>query len=217
MAIACEEGADWVWVMDDDVAPAASCLAELLRWREHSECLQPRKVNPDGSEFPNEGYHDVKTGSGYSVNNLSFKNGKKIIYTNGGCFEGMLISRRIIDIVGFPDKKYFICNDDMLFALKASIHTSVASVSDALLNKLVMPGKSPAWKSYYFVRNTIFLHRDACEYFNIDLGFWARFRFILLRIVDAAGHARRGFRHVKPSIAGFVDGMRYLYNSKDGR
>ena len=34
-----ERGADWIWMMDDDVFPQEDCLENLLRYKDYSMCL----------------------------------------------------------------------------------------------------------------------------------------------------------------------------------
>lgn len=210
VAKAMQAGADWIWLMDDDVVPSPDCLATMLKYRDVSECIHPRKYYPDGSEFQSERFYDILTCTNYAVDNLSFKNGKKIIFTNTATFEGLLVSRRIVDKIGLPDEKYFICCDDMLFAVKASVHTSISHVADAVLNRLTENADFPAWKQYYFVRNRFYLYRDSCEYLGIQPGLSQKVRFVLIQALDTARIAFKGFSHAKSAFRGFVDGLKYL-------
>ena len=49
------EGADWIWLMDDDIEPDARCLEGLLSFSEISRCLHPRKYFQNENPFLNEG------------------------------------------------------------------------------------------------------------------------------------------------------------------
>jgi GT2 family glycosyltransferase len=45
----------------------------------------------------------------------------------------MLISRGIIEKIGFPDKRFFISGDDTIYGLLVSRHTNIINVKDAIL------------------------------------------------------------------------------------
>lgn len=47
-----EDGADWIWMMDDDVYPESNCLEQLLKYKEHSLCLQSARYFSDGIYVP---------------------------------------------------------------------------------------------------------------------------------------------------------------------
>ncbi len=213
MARAAATGADWIWAMDDDVAPTPDCLSVLLRYREASECIVPRKFFPDGTEYQNEQFHDVLTGGRYGINNLSFRNGKPLIFNNTATFEGLLISRRLLETIGVPDKKYFISDDDMLFALKASVHTNIAHVRDAIIYRLLNTSDIAPWKSYYFIRNRFFLYRDACEYLEMNPHFSERTKFAVLQLIELCRILAKGRSFFRPAISGFVEGLRYMRGS----
>ncbi len=210
MARAMDEGADWIWVMDDDVAPTPDCLQALLKYRDVSECIHPRKYFPDGTEYTSEQFHDILTGGRYGIRNLSFKNGKNVIFTNTATFEGMLVSRRLVDKIGLPDEKYFICEDDMLFAIKASVHTNICHVHDAVINKLINPGAAPPWRAYYHIRNRFFLFRDACDYIELKPYYSERVKFVALQGLELARLLFKGTAYFKPAVSGFFDGLRYM-------
>lgn len=55
----------------------------------------------------------------------------KICFVNVGCFEGMLISREIVNKIGFPNKNYFIVGDDLEYGFLASHYTNVSYVKSA--------------------------------------------------------------------------------------
>lgn len=154
--IAYEQGFDWIWMMDDDVEVDEYCLENLLKYSHISECLHPNKIYIDGENFDWEHWYDAIRGNtvlGYR--NYSFKNGKDICFVNAGCFEGMLISRQIVDKIGFPNKKYFISGDDLEYGFLASQFTNVSYVKKA---KIIRKKKSTdevqsAISKYYSLRN----------------------------------------------------------------
>ena len=44
-------GADWFWILDDDVAPEPDCLENLLNYQDISKCIHPSKKDINGQEF----------------------------------------------------------------------------------------------------------------------------------------------------------------------
>lgn len=212
MALALETKASWLWVMDDDVAPELNCLEQLLVYKKISECIHPRKTLINGDDYIWEHHIDILTGGRTLLGNKSFKNGKDIVFTNIACFEGMLVSRRIVEVIGLPDPKYFIAEDDTLFGIKASVHTNVAYVAGALIHKLIPIGDTSPWKSYYIIRNKFYLHRDSCDYMELNPSPSVKAIFFLSRAFELIRLIRRGSAFSKPAIRGFIDGFKYMRN-----
>src|SRR3954451_13412568 len=94
MQAALAAGADWIWCMDDDVAPAPDCLERLLSFRAISECVHPLVRYEDGTDFEWEHIFDPATTLQVGLHNASFRNGKAWCPMHAACFEGMLVSRR---------------------------------------------------------------------------------------------------------------------------
>jgi rhamnopyranosyl-N-acetylglucosaminyl-diphospho-decaprenol beta-1,3/1,4-galactofuranosyltransferase len=212
MKRAMEAGADWIWVMDDDVAPAPDCLEQLLKWRHISQCLHPRKLYPDGSEMSWETWLDVYTGGQTYLPCPSFRNGKAIFFTNVGCFEGLLIARRIFAAIGPPDPRYFVSSDDTLFGFKASSHTNVSVVATATLHKLLdRVGPKPSWKDYYLTRNHFLLFRDICTYLDLNPTLGHKLYFSTIRALRMVGGWARRELGVWASLHGFLDGVRCVF------
>ena len=150
-----EQEYDWIWLMDDDVEVASDCLENLLKYSNISKCLHPNKYYIDNVNFKWEQWYDSFRGVTYSLHNTSFKNNKDICFVNVGCFEGMLISREIVNKIGFPNKNYFIVGDDLEYGFLASNYTNVSYVKNA---KIIRKKKSyeelPSLNAmYYSIRN----------------------------------------------------------------
>lgn len=150
-----EQEYDWIWLMDDDVEVASDCLENLLKYSNISKCLHPNKYYIDNVNFKWEQWYDPFRGVTCSLHNTSFKNNKDICFVNVGCFEGMLISREIVNKIGFPNKNYFIVGDDLEYGFLASNYTNVSYVKNA---KIIRKKKSyeelPSLNAmYYSIRN----------------------------------------------------------------
>lgn len=150
-----EQGFDWIWVMDDDVEPAPDCLEILLKYKNISECIHPFRKYMDGEIVDGELNWDLSRDNIMFMGNTSYKNGKDFWPTNNACFEGMLISRNLVDKIGYPDKRFFFVYDDLIYGFYASLYTNVIFVRPALLIRKKL-SSSESWTPlymYYAVRN----------------------------------------------------------------
>jgi len=205
---------DWIWVMDDDVAPEPNCLEELLKYKSVSECIHPRKILIDGSDYHWEHQIDIKTGTRTIIRNMSFANGKNIVFTNVACFEGMLVSRRIVELVGLPDPKYFILEDDTLFGIKSSVHTNVSFVLTAVMRKLIRPNEITPWKAYYKIRNRFYLFRDSLDFFSMHPSLSTKISFLFLQFVELINVICHGNAFYAPAFRGFYHGIIYAFKKR---
>ena len=150
-----ENGYDWFWLMDDDIEMAPDCLDNLIKFKGVSECLHPVKHYTDNVVMNWESFLDPTTGRIVSLYNKGL-NDKEITFVNVGNFEGMLISRNVVENIGFPDKRFFINGDDLIYGYLASFHTNVSIVKNA---KMVRKKQSiddeilSDFAIYYFLRN----------------------------------------------------------------
>ncbi|MFA7315465.1 MAG: glycosyltransferase family 2 protein [Candidatus Paceibacterota bacterium] len=177
-----EEGYQWVWFLDDDVSPESSCLDVMFSYKNISKCIHPNKKFLDGSQFMWEALFSPSMGSINFMNNVSFQNGKDFTFVNIGCFEGMLINRDIIAKIGFPDRRFFIGGDDVIYGFESSLHTNVIFLKNAFLKKLIpVSEKQKPTALYYSIRNQFLLIKHLKE-----LGLFrpARFYpFLLMNII----------------------------------
>jgi rhamnopyranosyl-N-acetylglucosaminyl-diphospho-decaprenol beta-1,3/1,4-galactofuranosyltransferase len=165
------KGYDWVWMMDDDVEPLTSCLQEMLEANEaHNnafDVLQPDRkfFNSDsewryGSEFNFK--NPFKPEAIKPIKSSDFKD-ERIRKIVSFPFEGPMFSRRVIEKVGFADKRYFILYDDTDYS--ARVHKAgfdVGFVRNAIMIKKInnpAVGINVDWKLYYQIRNQIILDR----------------------------------------------------------
>lgn len=214
MEEAMSRGADWMWIMDDDVVPQQDCLEELLRASPQSELLTPVRVAPDGSEIAMEWMVDPLTFTRSVLPNSTLHNGNPITFVLTGCFEGALISRRIVDIVGVPDSDYFIAHDDTVYGMKAAIHTNVCLVAKARMRRLLDTAPPSPWKSYFLLRNMYYLSRDIRQFYNVELTRSQRIVAAFQRMMRIADLLRGGAAYVVPIARAIRDGRRYLRTGK---
>ncbi|HEX8357595.1 MAG TPA: glycosyltransferase family 2 protein, partial [Segetibacter sp.] len=143
-----EQGFDWIWVMDDDVEPQHDCLENLLAYKAISGCIHPTRKYSDGKLVDGELIWDLSRDSIMFLENTSYKNGKEFYTSNNACFEGMLISRTVVDKIGYPDKRFFFVYDDLIYGFFASLYTNVIFVRSALLIRKKL-SSSENWSPLY--------------------------------------------------------------------
>lgn len=134
MRLAREIGFDWYWLMDDDVEPHPGCLRNLLAKSTVSSCIHPVKKYINGDTYQWEGFFNPKKGNTIYLGNFGLKH-KDLTFVNYGNFEGMLISDDVVHKIGLPDKRFFICGDDLIYGWLASNYTNVALVKDAVIER----------------------------------------------------------------------------------
>ncbi len=120
LAWAMERGADLAWLMDDDGLPDAGCLASLLEHRADLDFWGPVVVDeadPDRLVFP-----------------IRLPGGTRVVHampdvvaaaTDGMIrdvvipFNGVLVTRDLVQRIGLPREEFFIWGDDHEYRLRA--------------------------------------------------------------------------------------------------
>ena len=212
-----EDGADWIWMLDDDVYPESNCLEQLLKYKEHSLCLQSARYFSDGIYVPWGYRYDLSRDFEEKISADNYK--KEFFSVNTGCFEGMLIHRSIVAKIGYPDKRFFITSDDRMYGYLASKHTDLILVRDARLNREATSGevKYSPFYSYYLYRN--FHLRD--EYCKAITGKSFPLKVKMMYVLSALKNSLIGYSFLEPSLRkkmrtaiwkGFVDCLRKKEN-----
>ncbi|MCG8448178.1 MAG: glycosyltransferase [Pirellulales bacterium] len=146
--IAYENGADWVWTMDDDSLPYEDCLGYLLEFGENSGLPY---VAPNLEDY--EGVcHFEKI-----WNNTPFHHAD----IEGGPFNGGIFSRFLISKIGFPNKDFFIWGDEYEYTDRIrNLSIPLMTVRDAMVKH---PSTKMNYKTckriFYYVRNQVWRMR----------------------------------------------------------
>ena len=169
MKRAYEAGYDWVWMMDDDVTPAADCLERLLEIHRESggayRILQPARVDAETGRT-------LHYATRYNFRNpFEFEGCDRIIPSELNVpyaeivsppFEGPLIHRSVIADVGEVDSGFFMVCDDADYFLRAYRKGfRPVVVRDAVMRRANAAKKAMFfdWKDYYTLRNRVELDR----------------------------------------------------------
>lgn len=175
--VAYDEGADWMWCMDDDVFPKDGCLDELLSLVA-LENTQLNRKNPPGILAPRRVMggktltHEFRR---YNLTNpLGSLHAERLCGEETtpteivGCdFEGPLISRAVVGKIGLPNRELFIFYDDTEYCLRAHLAGfRLLYVPSAVMDKhaffsedsWAVRNQKKKWKRYYQVRNSAYLN-----------------------------------------------------------
>ena len=107
-----ENNYEWVWLMDDDGAPAPNQLEELMRHKNDSWCLNALVINKDNHAQFSFPPHD-KT--------LTVDEIRKNTVVRNFChpFNGTLYHRKLIEQIGLIKKEMFIWGDEKEYTARA--------------------------------------------------------------------------------------------------
>lgn len=215
---------DWLVLMDDDGRPEPGALAVFHalpedRWDavaaavylpsgEICEMNRPSR-NPfwHGREFLRTALGAGR--AGFHVRSSDYEGpGRSIDVTS---FVGFFISRRAVNLAGYPDGRYFLYADDAIYTLGLSDGKGRIGFEPGIrfehdLN--TFPGQRggfhPIWKAYYYHRNLLIMYRMAAGRL-----FWVVFPLLLPRwwrkARDHSG-SERVFRHLMQYA--IADGLR---------
>lgn len=210
-----QEGADWTWLMDDDVVPAPDCLGALVKspyfqqhrssernigflssrveWTDGSVCL----MNIPVAIWPwNGAFHEMASSLRCRANS----------------FVSCLIARESVEAVGLPVKEFFIWYDDIEYTTRISrrfecyyIDSSVC-VHDRAENSLPAYrniDRSNLWRYKLDIRNVTAVEARLGRRFD---------KMIAMRIIAFRSlQALKGSRNINIFVSIFLSGIRGLF------
>lgn len=172
---AIEDGAHWIWMMDDDAEPHTDALRELM-------ALEPDPENLYGSlavcgaetSWLTTVLEPRRTVIDQAANMPRYARVQSIP------FLGFFVHRSLVERIGLPDAGYFIAADDIEYCIRAERAGARMFIAGRSLiehprsdrYQVNMPGRSlvclrlPPWKRYYDTRNRLLIAR---KYYGIRL------------------------------------------------
>lgn len=128
------EGAQWMWLMDDDVTTVPGAIGAFAPWMERYDALVGRRYDAAGEPFYWQNRFSPFLGFPLPVPGDVFRASNEFA-TNAGCFEGMLLHRDAVAEVGLPDPRFFLTWDDTVYGWLISLHRPVMYVNEFVLHK----------------------------------------------------------------------------------
>lgn len=138
--IAYKDGAEWIWLMDDDVKVLPDALERLIPWMDEAvendrRVIQCRRYNYDDTVFYWQYHFWNHLGIPNPIAPAGFKADEKFRTMNTACFEGGLFHRSIVQELGAPDNRFFIYWDDTVYGYLASKITQPIMITDILMQR----------------------------------------------------------------------------------
>ena len=212
MKLAFENGAEWVWMMDDDAEPPPEALEQLMRvatdpshvYGSLAVCGDETSwlttvLNPPLGEV--ERPEDVPEHA--EVQSLPFL--------------GFLIHRDLVARIGLPDTGYFIAADDVEYCVRAQHagakiimasrsrieHPKSRPYKVKVLGRTLTCLALPPWKRYYDTRNRLLIAR---RHYGIKL-FTQTIPGSLVRLLASLWQEPDRPAQLRAFCAGFWDGL----------
>ena len=188
---AMQQGAEWIWCMDDDVFPRPDCLEHLLPYTADARygILAPRRLM-NGRIYTNDftAYNLTNPFASLHKGKLASCPPTEPTEIAGTAFEGPLIRREVVEKIGLPNRELFIFCDDTDYCLRTvRAGYRILSVPAALMDKehffstdsWAERNHKKKWKRFYQVRNATYLNH------HYGLNLWVRY---LRPLIGVAGY-----------------------------
>ena len=158
---ALQKEADWIWISDDDAYPEKNCIENAVNCI--SQLDDPNKYSAvcgtvlyDGKicyKHRRRTFHKFFNYYSIPVEENEYQNN---FFCNTFSFVGAILNRSKINLVGLPQKDYFIWNDDTEYSLRMSkvgkikCFPSIKVFHDEGIESVTL-----SWKTYYGFRNRL--------------------------------------------------------------
>jgi len=160
------DGADWIWLMDDDTIARPDALAQLLAAPERiaaglaePQLLASKVVWTDGSLHPMNHPGFERDNTERFVESCA----QGFLPIRASTFVSLLVHRSAIDDYGLPHKHFFIWSDDIEYTARVTRRGAGYLVPDSVvLHKTKTPYTAvtdTGGRFYYHVRNSLYMLR----------------------------------------------------------
>ncbi len=212
-----KSGCDFICLMDDDGRPLLNNTFSILFTTAENLYIKHKKMMINSLVVCDDAQNKLSFGLGtmIMVKEVKKREVNGLIEDLINPFNGTLITRELIDSIGFPNKDFFIRGDEVDYQCRAKKSGAyIATVTNSVYyhpyaelsplkwkENIVYFGICPPWKGYYLVRNYIFrIKRD-----NGNIAAIKEFIFQLYATMVCNPEA---MSCIKLLFKGFADGMR---------
>lgn len=213
-----ENGADWILLMDDDGQAADENTFQILMdtaEKLYSEGKGKRKLFVN-SLVQNEDLLSFKIGDIYTVKDALEIAENGLLVGAANPFNGTLVSRELVQEIGFPNKEFFIKGDEVDYKQRTfEVGGYICTVVDSryfhprpqTYEKIVLGKKVPffveaPWKEYYAARNFTYMYKRKRQYKGI------LFELIFVKILAILTMKCKKCETLKMLIKGVCDGWK---------
>lgn len=162
------DGWDRIWLMDDDVVPAPDCLGTLMTHQGSAlmavrEDRSGRICEKAATRFDLRNPLAIRPKREMVEDRYPVRAGMPAeIPLHNVAFEGFMVKRRVLEVVGLPDPAFFIFYDDVDLALRIRrAGYPIVAVRDAVLVRQLdfdQQHDMGSWKGYFMYRNLFAVH-----------------------------------------------------------
>ncbi|WP_424681507.1 glycosyltransferase [Frateuria sp. YIM B11624] len=221
MKAAVAGGADWIWMMDDDAEPETKALSILLDAVVTDEAIYGSIATHNGIElcWPLFGTDGEEV--------AGVRDTSRVTSVVALPFLGILVSRRVIETIGYPNADYFLAGDDTEYCFRArGCGIPVMAVGGSVLRHPTshyyrfgvgrfapVCFRMPPWKRYYDVRNRLLT--SAGE--GLGPMVLKTLPATMLRLLATLLHEPQRLQQTKAYLAGVIDGLRGMKGKRHPR
>lgn len=211
--IAYKLGYDLMWLMDDDGRPYnINTLNEIIKISS--------KIDDNKLFIINSLVLCNESQLSFGLGNIKFKS-QAISESKNGVLEGMInpfngtmISKELVKLIGYPEKSFFIKGDETEYLLRAKksgayiatcvnslyYHPRIQENYKVIFGKKIISTNESAWKEYYRSRNYIYINKKYNGIYNTII-------FILKRFISMFFYTDNKLLKIKMSLKGLRDGI----------
>lgn len=210
MQSAFEQGADYVWMMDDDAVPHSTALEDIMRHATPEHIYGSLAVNGEDTAWATTLLAEKKT--------VHLKQQvPELAEVQSLPFLGFLTSKEIYQNIGLPDASYFIAADDVEYCMRAQHaghkificgksqieHPKSDRYEAKILGKKITYLNLVPWKRYYDTRNRLLI---AKKYYGFKL-YTQTVPSLIFRLLIALRNEKNCLKQLKAFFTGFYDGV----------
>ncbi len=186
LSLAQKKKANWIWVSDDDAFPEQDCLMvakQFIASKNDSDSYSALcgAVYNRGEINVMHRRRTFHKGVKYYSIPVGVDEYSREFFCNTFSYVGSILNRTKMEIVGLPQKNYFIWNDDTEHSLRMSKVGKIVCLPQMKINHDEMADSTSfSWKSYYGTRNRLdLMRRNFPSYFFVYQ--WLKFAFFAFR------------------------------------
>lgn len=151
---------DWILLIDDDAMIDAAYMKHIVSdFCKNSDVLAyAGRVETDGKILIRHRTR-FKYKNCYQLTSVPLEEYQKESFLcDSATFCGLVVNRKLIELIGLPMKEYFIWEDDAEYCVRIRKYSPIKNMNASVLNhKTQITFDDFGWKSYYGARNSIHL------------------------------------------------------------
>jgi len=175
---------DWIWTLDDSIEVKPECLETMLSFENEGDLIQVQAETSSAADL------------------IQWK-------TTETCdFRAALIGKKITELVGLPDERYFNAGYDTAYGYVASQKARSIVLSYAGISRIASDEPVRNRASFYLAVRNLFLNRDHLAKNGLGPRPHAFFMEALSVLLSKLGEAAATPAHATENAMAVIDGLR---------